>query len=480
MPPVPPKEARGGPSECACWKLHNYCDLTTCSEARPSTKAKSIRAGEGYEDLFQCTWAYLMESIHAGCSTCEMMRQIVRRGASAFTFEGDQQRRGQILNGYRSNGSLIIRFDGSIEIKCRQLASSNCRALPTGSFESCATGTSLAFEQCRKWVSDCSQNHAVCCVGNTVLPRRVVDIGHMGEHKFSPRLIESDNHVGEYSALSHCWGSSDLLKTTTGTLADRKLSIPWDSLSKTFRDAIIVTHELGLRYIWIDSLCIIQDKFADWDTESKNMGAIYGNSKVTIAAVKSKDGTGGLFQEDGKVVSFTHKDVNTSMDTSVAIRKCHTHSGYEASIDADSQPLFARGWTLQEELLAPRVLYYGSEEIVFQCRELTDCQCGMIHKEAVTQKRVYERARKETSNSELMYHWAKLVSKYTTRFLTIETDRFPAISGLTSAFENQGLGEYVAGLWTKDLSIWLAWRPKRGKRTDVYVAPSWSWASLAG
>jgi hypothetical protein len=135
---------------------------------------------------------------------------------------------------------------------------------------------------------------------------------------------------------------------------------------------------------------------------------------------------------------------------------------------------------LQEELLAPRVLYYGSEEIVFQCRELTDCQCGRLDKEAKNQKRLYEEARKVTSKHSLMRHWARLLGQYTTRFLTIETDRFPAISGLTRVFENQGLGECVAGLWTKDLPIWLAWIPKRGKRTDVYVAPSWSWASLAG
>ncbi len=136
-----------------------------------------------------------------------------------------------------------------------------------------------------------------------------------------------------------------MMKTTTATLSRQKQAITWAMLSKTFQDAIIITHELGLRYIWIDSLCIIQDDTSDWEEESKKMAAIYGNSKVTIAAVKSKDGDGGCFMEIDKFVFFTHP--TSSM--SIAIRKLINHDEYRVSgANMDKLPLFSRGWTYKK------------------------------------------------------------------------------------------------------------------------------------
>ena len=208
---------------------------------------------------------------------------------------------------------------------------------------------------------------------------------------------------------------------------------------------------------------------------------IYGNSKVTIAAVKAKDGDGGCFNDEDKIASFKHPVSGMPM----AIRKLITHRQYQYHETNETNgrvPLFARAWTLQEVLLAPRVLYFESMEDSFQCRNMTDCQCGMMSKDAYskTVKRDYEMARLGSSDSgHTLSNWASIMSQYSSRRLTVETDRLPALSGLTKSFMKPDLGAFLAGLWQKDMHLSLTWRSVRPKqaRASVYVAPSWSWAS---
>jgi Heterokaryon incompatibility protein (HET) len=89
------------------------------------------------------------------------------------------------------------------------------------------------------------------------LPRRVVDLGVAEE--FRPRLYVSKGAKAPYIALSHCWRINLTYKTEQATFSERCLEIDYDALPKTFRDAIQITPHLGLRYLWIDSLCIVQD-----------------------------------------------------------------------------------------------------------------------------------------------------------------------------------------------------------------------------
>ncbi|RYP13297.1 hypothetical protein DL767_010818 [Monosporascus sp. MG133] len=117
----------------------------------------------------------------------------------------------------------------------------------------------------RGWIDDCIDNHPLCQAsggGDTPLPKRVVDVGPR-DGSAAPFVYITKGESCPYAALSHCWGKAYLLTTTRGTIQARTRGLEWDKLSKTFREAILVTRDLGLRYLWIDSLCIVQDDTAD-------------------------------------------------------------------------------------------------------------------------------------------------------------------------------------------------------------------------
>ncbi len=98
----------------------------------------------------------------------------------------------------------------------------------------------------------------------------------------------------EYIALSHCWGGKISPLLTTETLEPFQNRLSYAALPANFRDAIVITRELGIRYLWIDSLCILQDSKQDWQQESKMMAAIYRDSTLTISAMASSGSTQGI------------------------------------------------------------------------------------------------------------------------------------------------------------------------------------------
>lgn len=108
----------------------------------------------------------------------------------------------------------------------------------------------------KSWLNDCLRNHPQCEIRMVPeLPRRVIDVGNG-----RPRLLIAENGArGHWVALSHCWGKTNTFKTTLKTIESLKSCIEWKELPTTFQHAILVTRALGVQYLWIDSLCIIQD-----------------------------------------------------------------------------------------------------------------------------------------------------------------------------------------------------------------------------
>lgn len=135
----------------------------------------------------------------------------------------------------------------------------------------------------KSWINSCITDHPLCLAPPlTLLPTRVLDL----ESPTSPSqlcLVLGQGSTASYVALSHCWGGSQPLKLTLSTLEEFQMNISLSTLPKTFLDAVSVTRSLGFRYLWIDSLCIIQDSKADWDSECAKMIDVYKNAAVTLA-----------------------------------------------------------------------------------------------------------------------------------------------------------------------------------------------------
>ncbi|PVH81422.1 hypothetical protein DL98DRAFT_349267, partial [Cadophora sp. DSE1049] len=132
----------------------------------------------------------------------------------------------------------------------------------------------------------CKDNHEKCKLeSNTWLPSRLLDVGPRDGSQL-PRLIETkeSNDLGPYAALSHMWGSLIPLRTIQGNYQELKSGIPMWKLSKNFAQAVVTTRQLKLRYLWIDSLCIIQDLASDWNKEAATMHKVYSHAEVTIVA----------------------------------------------------------------------------------------------------------------------------------------------------------------------------------------------------
>ena len=145
------------------------------------------------------------------------------------------------------------------------------------------------LELMSEWLRDCSTRHVGCSVREPDrLPTRVIDVGLSSPACPKPYLLCSDGLDGRYAALSHCWGtpsaSNPGFKTEAHNYERMRAGIAFESMPALFQDAIFTTWKLGIPYLWIDSVCIIQDSKEDWEAESAKMGSVYRNAYVTIVA----------------------------------------------------------------------------------------------------------------------------------------------------------------------------------------------------
>ena len=306
------------------------------------------------------------------------------------------------------------------------------------------------------------------------------------EEDMNVKLYETKNEPARYICLSHCWGKTSLIRTERATVELYKSSIPWSALSKTFQDAVTFTRSLNVRYLWIDSLCIIQDDRDDWRREASKMASIYGNSFLTLAATKSRDGAGGCFS----VLDQRYQPAKMSGHSqdgspyAIYVRRQLPHWGLAISAEMDPCPLLTRGWVFQERFLAPRVLHFGTHELRWECMQMSACECDAV--KAVSQvnnpKADYVFWLKQPKNT-VQTAWRHMVKDFSSLTLTYESDLFPALSGLVKQMQQYRQDRYLAGLWEDSLIEDLLWCipiVSRGysHRPLKWRAPSWSWASV--
>jgi hypothetical protein len=160
-------------------------------------------------------------------------------------------------------------------------------------------GSEYCFDLAKYWLRSCLEAHQLSCPKiETLLPVRVIDVGLLGES--SAFLHVSKGQRGQWLTLSHCWGENVPARTTMASIGKISDGIEISSLPSTFQDAILITRKLGYRYLWIDSLCIVQDSSHDWSRESIKMSEIYSNAVLCIAASAATDPHQGIFESANK------------------------------------------------------------------------------------------------------------------------------------------------------------------------------------
>ena len=302
------------------------------------------------------------------------------------------------------------------------------------------------------------------------------------------------NYRARYLALSHCWGKTKHILTTKDTLEKHKSAISFQALSKNFQDAVLTTRALGECFLWIDSLCIIQDSSSDWETESARMGSLYKHSLLTIAAIDASDGRDGFLARRTPPCAMPYK-------TSHPIDGCQQGELWVSAWappfadSVDEGPLNQRSWTMQERLLSARILHFGKYLLMWECRMQTESEGdpstrqikflnsksgNMVSYEPTHfEQLLFQEVTSPLQRDGLIDIWHAIVDQYSHRSLSYVTDKLPAISGLASEFQRITGDEYCAGLWRRDFPHTLCWEPSLPcKEPSMYLAPSWSWASL--
>ncbi|KIJ14487.1 hypothetical protein PAXINDRAFT_115801 [Paxillus involutus ATCC 200175] len=340
------------------------------------------------------------------------------------------------------------------------------------------------FSLAREWLHQCLQGHDKCMeaagAGQTkVRPSRLIDVGADGR---DPKVVTTqglNDTEPVYLTLSHCWGGADILRLLVENLDSLTVGIPMSALPTTFQDSIHITRKLGYQYIWIDSLCIIQNSISDWRICSAIMGEIYANSICTIAALTARNSNEGCFFDYTRNPLF----FRPCRITDGWYLQANRDVGVDLRMGLSPLPLHTRAWVVQERILAPRTLYYGSTGLAWEC-----IQCSAT--EAVPWGEVSRFSPKASffsinleSVEEIYDFWTDVQISYTRCLLTRFDDRLVAISGVIKRIETLTGWTNVWGLWRERMLediLWFVDEPTRRPKTNQYLAPTWSWVGVEG
>lgn len=348
----------------------------------------------------------------------------------------------------------------------------------------------MAFEQARKWTSECRKHHEECRGYRSKLPKRVLDLGESHDlSQIKLYLTKSENIP--YATLSYSWGQAKRLLTRKENLKHRCQGIPINEFPRTLRDAVYIAKMLGFRYLWIDSLCIIQGDKNDWVEQGAAMTEIYSLSTLNISASSSRNSNEGILkplQDHGVQIGMSNQSDRN--------QRTPAFVGPPIEIlDLEEKLVSTRGWVFQERLVSPATLHYTDEGMLWEC--VRGIKLGHYQNVFSTKWKAHWKTTINTQEptsmtaiksseglGDICESWNEWICAYSERDLFDCRDKFPAIAGVAKTFANAFKLSYAAGLWKENLISGLLWRRHNRKpsliRFEKYVAPSWSWASVHG
>ncbi|KIW19547.1 hypothetical protein PV08_00119 [Exophiala spinifera] len=306
-----------------------------------------------------------------------------------------------------------------------------------------------------------------------LIPLRLLDVGN-DDYSSQIRLhIRRPDEKGKYATLSYRWGNRMPLKTLRRTLKRYLQSLEIQSLPQTFQDAITVTRLLGIRYLWIDALCIIQDDPKDWLEQAGQMCSIYQYSSLTIAIHSAKSPLDGFLWRGTVPNSLRVSPRGTRPTFWLQIPPLSDNAIRRAF--GDSQ-ITGRGWITQELCLSQLVLHFVEDRVIWEC-----CHedCATAHPSEDHMERFRKRSVRPSQD------WLPFVSAYSTCRTTKESDKLAAIAGIAQAWPRNSAyfrhNGYYCGVFDDDVHSSLLWfRAHSLLIRRAGRAPHWSWASVDG
>jgi hypothetical protein len=372
-----------------------------------------------------------------------------------------------------------------------------------------STNSDRSWEIAQTWLSECSVSHTACSSKShhraLWQPKRLLNVEINANASIRLQLNGAHTPVETYVSLSHCWGEVKIHRLLQANIEEFQKGIPEHILPKTFQEAISITRKLGYKFIWIDSLCIIQDSVEDWRQEAETMGDVYRNAVFNIAATAASNGDGGCFSlRDPALIQPCR--IEAKWKRGAGLYQIHDSALWRHGVTR--APLSTRAWVIQEMSLAKRVLHFSKSQLFWECDQKMACETfprgiPITHVEVTPRINSFFYEHFDDGRLKCFSEdwtgllkadpklraydlWSNIVVAYTKCHLSHPTDKLIALSGLAKEIRQLTHDEYLAGLWRKHLPFHLLWFVEKltvSNAQDVarpYCAPSWSWASTVG
>ncbi|KAF2972322.1 hypothetical protein GQX73_g1231 [Xylaria multiplex] len=356
-----------------------------------------------------------------------------------------------------------------------------------------AQGSREQFTLLKEWIKACDKTHG-SCRGNhdggnnenyyaSTMPTRLVEL------EPTLRIVESSQiKPSRYIALSHCWGKlseSERFCAFNHNISQLKESIKFNALPKTFRDAITVARGIGVSYLWIDSLCIIQDNKDDWEHELIRMEQVFSSAYCTIAASSSVDSLKG-FLDDREPRACVK--IETSDKSKKTFYVCPNIDDFHRDVDLGE--LNSRGWVLQERALSRRTIFYTSTQVYWECGEGVHCETLarlQNSKAAFLGDANFPDSALEYYRDGRQMLVQDLYERYSGLKFTKDWDRPVAILGLQERLAKAFKTQAAYGFFDTYFARLLLWKRRDRWMTRItqrpgsrYHVPTWSWFSKVG